>query len=66
MAMVKAFVVHDETGRITSISRPAIDGNVTVLGGDGESVLEVEVEESSIANLVGGGRADIARKTVVS
>jgi hypothetical protein len=64
MARVRAFIVHDEMGRIISIARPA--ENVKVLGGDGQSVFETEVEEDNIEELATGShRVDVERNSIV-
>jgi hypothetical protein len=67
MAKVKAFVVHDVlSGRIVSVGRPAAGVQAVPLTGDGQTVLEVEVEESSIADMVGGKlRVDTELRSVV-
>jgi hypothetical protein len=54
MATVRVSVVHDETGKIMSVSRPSESANVIVLSGDGQSVLEAEVDEDDIHDLVTG------------
>ncbi len=65
MARVRVSIVHDEVGRIISIARPA--ENAKVLGGDGRSVFETEVEEDRIEELAAGShRVDIQRNSVVS
>jgi hypothetical protein len=67
MARVKASVVHDEGGRIISVSRPSELAKVNVLSGDGQSVFETEVEEDDIVSLVDGRHAvDVERKSIVS
>ena len=64
MARVRVSIVHDELGRIVSIARPA--ENVVVLGGDGQSVFETEVEEDNIQELASGShRVDVERNSVV-
>ena len=66
MKKVKAFIVHDETGRITSVARPSSDAKVTILGREGQSVFETEVDESHVHELVSGSHAvDVAKKVVV-
>jgi hypothetical protein len=66
MKKVKAFIVHDETGGILSVARPASDAKVTILGREGHSVFETEVDESQILELVSGSHAvDVAKKAVV-
>jgi hypothetical protein len=66
MAKVRVFVVHDEVGRIVSISRPSKDAKVIKLSGDGQSVFETEVEEKRIGEMVAGShRADAEKKRVV-
>jgi hypothetical protein len=66
MAKARVFVVHDEVGRIVSISRPSKDAKVIKLSGDGQSVFETEVEEKRIGEMVAGGhRADPAQKSVL-
>ncbi|MFF4052971.1 hypothetical protein ACFYZ5_40720 [Streptomyces chartreusis] len=54
MATVRVSITHDYSGSIVSVSRPAEDANVIVLSGDGQSVLETEVDEASIPDLVAG------------
>jgi hypothetical protein len=67
MARVRVFIVHDEIGRIISIARPAEEAKVIVLGGQGQSVFETEVEEESIVDLADGSRrVDIAQKAVIA
>jgi hypothetical protein len=67
MPKVPVWIVHDEVGSIVSIARPATDANVIVLSGEGQSVLETEVEQDSIVELVAGGhRVDRLRKAVVA
>jgi len=64
MARVQVSIVHDEVGRIISIARPA--KNVKVLGGDGHSVFEAEVEEDNIEAMAAGShRVDVERNAVV-
>jgi hypothetical protein len=66
MARISVFIVHDETGRIISIARPAESRKVVVGSGAGEAVFETEVEEESIPHLVTGTRrVDIARKALL-
>lgn len=68
MAKVKVSVVHDTaTGRIISVSRPSEEANVIVLGGNGESVLETEVEEDGITELASGKHVvDVTNKSIVA
>ncbi len=64
MARVRVTIVHDEVGNIISVARPA--ENAIVIGGDGQSVFETEVEENTIEELVTGSyRADAAQNSVV-
>jgi hypothetical protein len=64
MARVRVSIVHDELGRIVSIARPV--KNVVVLGGDGQSVFETEVEEDNIQEMASGRyRVDVERNAVV-
>ena len=66
MAKTRVFVVHDQVGRIVSISRPSKDAKVIILSGDGQSVFETEVEEKRIGEMVAGShRADPEKKLVV-
>lgn len=54
MATVRGFVVHDELGRVISIARPSRDAKVLVLSGQGQSVLETDIDADSVLELVGG------------
>ncbi|MFE5909657.1 hypothetical protein ACFQ6B_11315 [Streptomyces wedmorensis] len=66
MATVRVSIVHDDTGRIVSVSRPAENANVIVLSGDGQSVLETEVDEESVNDLVAGKHlVDAGNKKIV-
>ena len=67
MAQVPASIVHDEIGRIIAIVRPAPGTRAIISGGDGQTVLETEVDEDSVIDLVGGGyRVDATRRLVVA
>ena len=66
MKKVKVAIVHDELGRIVSVTRPSSGAKVTVLGGEGQSVFQTEVEQNHIPELVSGRYAvDVARKSLV-
>jgi hypothetical protein len=66
MAKARVLVIHDEFGRIVSMTRPAKDAKVIILSGDGHSVFETEVDEERLGELVAGGhRADPEQKSVV-
>jgi len=67
MAQVPASIVHDEIGRIIAIVRPAPGTRAIISGGDGQAVLETEVDEDSVIDLVGGGyRVDATRRSIVA
>ena len=66
MARVSVSIVHDELGRVISVARPSPDAKVIVLGGQGHSVLETEVDEEDIAELATGvQQVDVARRSVM-
>jgi len=59
--MIQVSIVHDETGRIVSISRPSDDAKVIVLSGAGESVLRTQVDEQQVSELINTHRVDLSR-----
>ncbi|MCC3773293.1 hypothetical protein [Streptomyces sp. UNOB3_S3] len=64
---MRASIVHDISGRVVSVARPAKDAKVKVLSGPGQSVLEIDIEEDAIHELINGKlRIDTERKKVVS
>lgn len=66
MATVRVSIVHDDTGRIVSVSRPTEGANVIVQSGEGQSVLETEVDEEGIHDLVAGNHlVDAENKRIV-
>jgi hypothetical protein len=66
MARVTVLVVHDESGRIVAVARPAVGAKTVVLSGAGQSVLETEADEDSVMELVSGvHRVDLEQKKVV-
>jgi hypothetical protein len=67
MGTVRVSIVHDEAGAIISMARPAKDAKVLVLSGEGQAVLETEVDEDSVVELVSGShRVDVEQKSVVA
>jgi hypothetical protein len=65
MARIPVIVVHNEVGRIIAIAQPS-NPKAVVSCGPGQTALETEVEEDSIAELVTGKhRVDTERKIVV-
>lgn len=64
---MRAFVVHDAmSGRIVSIGRPSEGVSAIPITGDGQSVLETEVEESRIDDMVSGKyRVDTEQSSIV-
>jgi hypothetical protein len=67
MPRTRVFVVHDETGRIISVARPASDAKVIIFGGEGKSVLETEVDAGRIADPAGGRqRVDVAHGSLLA
>ncbi|MEU3352024.1 hypothetical protein [Streptomyces sp. NPDC037389] len=69
MATVRASIVHDISGRVVSVARPAngTKVKVTVLSGPGQSVLETDIEEDDIRELINGKlRVDTEKKNIVS
>jgi hypothetical protein len=65
MAHISVSIVHDEIGRIVSINRPADPARVTVLGGNGHSVLVTEVDEKTLQGLLDTHRVDTSQETLV-
>ncbi|MBH0779427.1 hypothetical protein [Nocardia bovistercoris] len=64
MAKQRAFVVYDEVGRIVSIGRPSEGVAAVKLGGEGQSVLETEIDEDEV-NALMNGYVDIQRRAIV-
>ena len=67
MPRTRVFIVHDETGRIISVARPASGAKVIIFGGEGQSVLETEVDDDRIADLARGRhRVDVAQRSLLA
>jgi len=66
MAKVRVFIVHDETGRIVSVNRPAEGASAVILSGEGHSIWATEVDEHSVATLIAKYRVDIGRNLLVN
>lgn len=67
MAKTRVFIVHDELGNISSVSRPTEHDRikVVVLSGQGEAVLQTELDEDAIQGAVHTHRVDVGRQTVI-
>jgi hypothetical protein len=62
---LKVTIVYDQFGRIVSICRPAKETKVTVLSGNGESILVTDVDEESINSLINSHHVDCTRNILV-
>ncbi|MFF9029392.1 hypothetical protein [Streptomyces iakyrus] len=66
MATVRVSIVHDEVGNVVSVTRPAEGASIVPLGGDGQSVLETEIDDNAIEGLASGKqRVDTVNKEIV-
>jgi hypothetical protein len=64
MAKINVTIVHDELGRIVSVSRPA-KTTAFVLAGDGQSVLTTQVDEEAASSLLHTHRVDTSQQALV-
>lgn len=62
---IPAQIVYDSYGNITSLSIPAAGAKIIAAGGESESVLLAEIENSDIGNLIKNHRVDVDRKILV-
>lgn len=64
MSKVTVQIVHDELGRIKSISRPSHGATATISCGAGESILVTEIEEEGIHDAINNRRVDTVRNVL--
>jgi hypothetical protein len=64
MAKINVTIVHDELGRIVSVSRP-VKTTAFVLAGDGQSVFTTQVDEEAASSLLHTHRVDASQQALV-
>jgi hypothetical protein len=64
MAKINVTIVHDELGRIVSVSRPA-KTTAFVLAGDGQAVFATQVDEEAASSLLHTHRVDTSQQSLV-
>lgn len=64
MATISVTIVHDELGRIVSVSRPA-KATAFVLAGDGQAVFTTQVDEEAASALLHTHRVDTNQQSLV-
>lgn len=61
---VRVSVVHDELGRIVAINRPVEGVKAISFGGDGEGVLDTEIDPDTVDELIASHIVNIQTRSL--